>query len=471
VDRLRRAARAWPLAALIVMITVPLAVRGGFTATSRGLFVGLAAMAAAAVLIHDERSVRRSVREPAVLSLLGLAGLTLLSAVWTTGAASDAIRWGLVIAAYAATALVAAQAAREQGVVAIVVWICVLAAVEAAIGLVAAGLRVEPYAERIGGSWRPGGTLEYPPALALLEIFALPALLRGMVSSRRAVTIASAGAMALAAGAIGLADSRTEIALAVVLLAMAVVWCGRTVRAGRVGALLAGLVAAGAALAVRLALGGYAFPGATGGDAGRLLSLGAVVAGTVVVWAAVSWMWGRRWSRSSSTAVGSRRMAAGVAVMVVLGLGALSALSIAQRTGGPWTEPTSGFTHGREDQWRAAIDTALDHPVVGVGAEAYLRASAADQGVQASRYAHDLPLEAWAELGPLGLALVLALGCFAGTLLWRIRNDPRAWLVAPAVAAFLLANLVDWPWHLAGLGAVWAAALGACVAIDQARST
>jgi hypothetical protein len=56
-------------------------------------------------------------------------------------------------------------------------------------------------------------------------------------------------------------------------------------------------------------------------------------------------------------------------------------------------------------------------------------------------------------------------------LLWRIRNDPRAWLVAPAVAAFLLANLVDWPWHLAGLGAVWAAALGACVAIDQARST
>jgi hypothetical protein len=26
---------------------------------------------------------------------------------------------------------------------------------------------------------------------------------------------------------------------------------------------------------------------------------------------------------------------------------------------------------------------------------------------------------------------------------------------------------VDWPWHLAGAGAMWAAALGACVAIDR----
>jgi hypothetical protein len=38
-------------------------------------------------------------------------------------------------------------------------------------------------------------------------------------------------------------------------------------------------------------------------------------------------------------------------------------------------------------------------------------------------------------------------------------------LVVPTAPAFLLVNLVDWPWHPAG-GAMWAAALGAGVAID-----
>jgi hypothetical protein len=438
-------------------VAVPLAMRGGFTATSRGLFIGLAAISVAAVLIGDERSFQRSIRESAILSLFGLALLALLSAFWTTGDAGDAARWGLVIAAYAATALVAAQAAREQGVAAVAVVICALAALDAAIGLVAAGLRVEPYAERIGGSWRPGGTLEYPPALALIQVFALPALLRGMLSGRRLASLAAAAGIGLAAGAIALADSRTEIALAVLVLGLAVAWPGRTVQAGRSDALLAGVVALGAALAARLALGGYAFPGATGGDLGRLVLLAAVVAGTALVWGVIG--------RLRET---NRSIVSAVALITVLAVGAMAGLSIAQRTSGPWTEPTSGFTHGREDQWRAAIDTALDHPVLGVGADAYLRGSAAEQGSQVSRYAHDLPLEAWAELGPVGLALVLALGAFTGLMLWRIRMDPRAWLVAPAAAAFLLANLVDWPWHLAGAGALWAAALGACVAIDRA---
>jgi hypothetical protein len=35
----------------------------------------------------------------------------------------------------------------------------------------------------------------------------------------------------------------------------------------------------------------------------------------------------------------------------------------------------------------------------------------------------------------------------------------------PTVVAFLLANLIDWPWHLAGSGAVWAAALGGLLSV------
>jgi hypothetical protein len=426
----------------------------------------LAALSVAGVLVRDERSVGRFVREPAILSLLALAVLTALSAAWTTGEAADAVRWGLVVAAYAATALVAGQAAREQGFVAIGVAIAVIAGAEAAIGLVSAGLRVEPFAERIGGSWRPGGTLEYPPALALIQVGALPVLLRGMVGSRAALGLASAGCAALAAGAIGLADSRTEIALVLAVLAIAVVWPDRAVRATRSRAALACLLVVGAGLATRLALGGYAFPGATGGDAGRLLALAAVMAGSVIAWGLIRRLWGERLPASAAAAGRGARLAA-LSAAAVLAIGALAGLVAAQRSDGPWTEPVSGFTHGRADQWQAAIETALDHPVAGVGAEAYLRASAANQGNQVSRYAHDLPLEAWAELGPVGLALVLALGCFVAMLLWRIRLHPDAWLVAPAAGAFLLANLVDWPWHLAGAGAMWAAALGACVAIDR----
>jgi hypothetical protein len=47
---------------------------------------------------------------------------------------------------------------------------------------------------------------------------------------------------------------------------------------------------------------------------------------------------------------------------------------------------------------------------------------------------------------------------------WMIANalhSPALVLLAPMAAAFLLSNLVDWTWHLAGLGAIWAGACGA----------
>jgi O-antigen ligase len=450
----------WALAALTAAVVVPVAIRGGFTPVSRAIFVGLAAVSIAALLVADERSVRRTVGEPVVLTMLGLALVAIVSAAWTTGTPADAVRWGLVVAAYAATAAVGAKAAQERGVASIALLICALAAVEATIGLVAAGLRVEPFAERINGSWRPGGTFEYPPALALVGVFALPGLLRGAASRRAASSLASAAALAVVAGAIGLAGSRTEIALAVVVVVAAVTWPERTIGASRTTAILAMLLAAGSALAMRLALGGYAFPGATEGDAGRLVLLAAIPAVAVGSWYLVTRL------ATDTSPRDARRIRWGTGTALAAIAIALIAIAAAQRTGGPWTEPSSGFSHGREDQWRAAVDTALDHPVLGAGAEAYLRASVAHQGSELSRYAHDLPLEAWAELGPVGLALTLALLAFAGRLLWRVRGDPRAWLVAPAVAAFLLANLVDWPWHLAGVGALWAAALGGCLAIE-----
>ncbi len=158
-----------------------------------------------------------------------------------------------------------------------------------------------------------------------------------------------------------------------------------------------------------------------------------------------------------------RLATATLAAFALIGCGT-AALAASAGSGGPYTEPASGFTHGRAAEWEAALDTALDRPLTGAGGDAYLVASRRHQGQAVARYAHSLPLEAWAELGPLGLALVLALYGVAARLVWGIRRHPDAWLAAPAVVAFLLANLVDWPWHLAGSAAAWALALGACLA-------
>jgi hypothetical protein len=84
------------------------------------------------------------------------------------------------------------------------------------------------------------------------------------------------------------------------------------------------------------------------------------------------------------------------------------------------------------------------------------------------RYAHDLPLEAGAELGVGGIAITVVLYASVGVLLWRSRRARGAWLVGPGVAAFLVANLVDWEWHLPLSSAIWAVQLGAVMALVSA---
>jgi O-antigen ligase len=141
--------------------------------------------------------------------------------------------------------------------------------------------------------------------------------------------------------------------------------------------------------------------------------------------------------------------------------GAVIALVLGLLAFGPGDGPASGFLHGREDTWEAAIDTFLDRPLHGTGADAFLAGSARHQGGAAIVFAHDLPLELAAELGVAGLLLALALYAATAELAWTVRATRAAWLFAPAALGFLLANLLDWPWHLAGAGAVWAIACGA----------
>lgn len=104
---------------------------------------------------------------------------------------------------------------------------------------------------------------------------------------------------------------------------------------------------------------------------------------------------------------------------------------------------------GRAEYWRVAWKTYREHPVLGAGAGSYgrvwLRERRNDLPV---RDAHSLYLETLAELGPLGLALLLA---FVATPLaagLRARKHPLAPVALGAYVTYLAHAGVDWDWEL-----------------------
>ena len=91
--------------------------------------------------------------------------------------------------------------------------------------------------------------------------------------------------------------------------------------------------------------------------------------------------------------------------------------------------------HGRTALWRAAWREGRSHPVWGVGAWSY-------RGPGGARIAHSLELQTFAELGLVGLLLVVA---FVTSGAARARRVP----VAGAVfATWLVVSAVDWDWQL-----------------------
>src|SRR4029077_6139914 len=66
--------------------------------------------------------------------------------------------------------------------------------------------------------------------------------------------------------------------------------------------------------------------------------------------------------------------------------------------------------------------------------------------------AHNLYLETLAELGPVGLLLLLGTLGMPLALLRRARRTPLGCACGAAYVAFLLHALLDWDWELAGVG-------------------
>jgi O-antigen ligase len=103
----------------------------------------------------------------------------------------------------------------------------------------------------------------------------------------------------------------------------------------------------------------------------------------------------------------------------------------------------------RSAYWEVAAEAAAERPLLGAGAGAWVRDWVAGRDVLLpGRDAHSLYLETLAELGPLGLALVLAalLAPLAAAL--RAREAPHVPVAAGAYAAFVLHAGIDWDLEL-----------------------
>ncbi len=101
-------------------------------------------------------------------------------------------------------------------------------------------------------------------------------------------------------------------------------------------------------------------------------------------------------------------------------------------------------SNGRVDQWRIALDDASEHRLFGSGAGSYERYWLENREHPGSiRDAHNLFVEMLAELGPVGLALILAALGFPLVLAFQFRHRPFVPIAAAVLAAYLAHAAVD----------------------------
>jgi hypothetical protein len=167
----------------------------------------------------------------------------------------------------------------------------------------------------------------------------------------------------------------------------------------------------------------------------------------------------------------SSSVRAAFAVTVALAL-ALTVAVLFSQYGGPWTLAEKAYTafkappphltadlnrrllsvsgNGRADLWRLAWNDAEAHPTLGAGPGTYERYFLQNQpaGVSRVRDAHGLYIETLAELGPMGLALLLVVFVTPLVALRHARRHPLVPAGVGAYGAFLVHAGVDWDWEL-----------------------
>jgi O-antigen ligase len=110
--------------------------------------------------------------------------------------------------------------------------------------------------------------------------------------------------------------------------------------------------------------------------------------------------------------------------------------------------PHAGFGE-RPNYWRAAIADTRSHPISGSGAGSFDDYWYAHRNSEANvRDAHSLYLESLAELGPVGLLLVLGVLIPPLAAAAIARSEPAVAVAAGGYSAFLVHAGLDWDWEM-----------------------
>jgi O-antigen ligase/polysaccharide polymerase Wzy-like membrane protein/tetratricopeptide repeat protein len=105
--------------------------------------------------------------------------------------------------------------------------------------------------------------------------------------------------------------------------------------------------------------------------------------------------------------------------------------------------------NGRFDMWRVAVKDFRHHRLLGSGAGTYEDVWYLDRPLPGKvRDAHSLYFEVLAELGPLGLALLIVALASPLVAIGKARREPVAVAAASAYIAFLAHAGVDWDWEV-----------------------
>ena len=384
--------------------------------------------------------------------LAGLGALTLwlgLSAAWSTSVAQPLLETQRTVV-YLAAGLALLLLVRAQGATSLLVGV---AAASTAVGAYALATRLFPDAI---GVYDPSGTgyqlaepVGYANALGILvAIGALLALGFAAEPGRAATrTVASSSlvvlgpalyftfsrgawlALVVGAAALFALHPRRLRFLSVALLVAAppavAVWiCSRTEALTRVGEPLTEAARAGHRLAVVL---------------GALLLCSAIL-GLALAGLERRLVLPRRVQLSFClVAVG---VIVGVALLAGIGRGSGSSADLNQRL-------VSGSSSFRSDYWRVARSQVADHPWLGAGAGSFERFWLERRPVEfPSRDAHSLYVETLAELGPIGLLLVVGTLTVPVVAARGVRGRRYAASATGAYVAFLAHAGIDWDWEM-----------------------
>jgi hypothetical protein len=449
------------MAAAAVVVTLSFASGGYFPADHGLLMFGFALVAVVAVLVADELELdRRSVA--LVGALAGLACWQLLSSVWSPTATWPVLEAERTLV-YAAAATALVVLVRRERVPSLVGGITAGISI---VGLYALATRLFP--GHIGGAYDTSAGYQLSDPIGYWNALGL---LLG-------IGILLALGLGLDAGVVW----RCTVGALLVPLAVALYF---TFSRGSLGAVAVGLVvflvlrprailgvailASAPAAAVLAASRSSALT-----NAGEPLSaaradgarLAVVLVGASTVGAAAALLEPRLTGRLPTWSVGKRSLL----VACLLALGALVAVS-AIRAGGPAGVVSEGLGafreeppaqtgsldrrllsvsgHGRADYWRVAARMVKRDPLLGAGAGSFERHWMQERrAANNARDAHNLYLETLAELGPVGLVLlVVALGVPL-LALGRARGTAVGASVGAAFVAFLVHAAVDWDWEL-----------------------